>query len=94
MAYLRIENELISLMRERENKESLVSVDYEYALLSPAIERVAGNTLTKINDDNEFKIKLHESEKLYTRWYYFIAYQYRLPTLRIVPFILRLINLA
>lgn len=81
-------------MQERENKNSLILEDYEYALLSPAIERVVGNTLIRINDDYEFEIKLHESERLYTRWYYSIAYHYRLPTLRIIPFILRLINLA
>lgn len=31
-----------SLMREREIKNSLILVDYENALLFPAIERVAG----------------------------------------------------
>lgn len=89
--YLKIEKELMIITQEREDKNSLISEDYEYALLSPAIERVAGNTLANVNDDGIFDTKLIELKNQCTRWYYEIAYRYRLPTLRIIPFILRLI---
>lgn len=91
--YLRIEKELIILIREKEDKNSLISEDYEYALLAPAIERVAGNALARIDDDGEFEKKLFELEKTYHRWYYAVAYQYKLPTLRIIPFLTRLIEM-
>lgn len=92
--YLQIERELIMLTQEKQDRNNLVSEDYEKALLTPAIERVAGNALARIKDDHTFEMKLIEFKKLYTRWYYAIAYQYRLPTLRIVPFLLRLIRVG
>lgn len=90
--YLEIENEMFNLRLEKLNKDSLISEDYEQALLSVGVERVAGNHLTSIEDDNEFEVKLIEIKKQYINWYYKVAYKYKLPTLRILPFIWRLIN--
>lgn len=91
--YLQIEKELILLIQEKEDKNNLISEDYEYALLEPAIERVAGNTLSKVTDDSEFEQKMVEFIGIYRRFYYDVAYKYRLPTLRIIPFVLRLVTL-
>lgn len=91
--YMLIERELIFLIQDKTDKNSLISEDCEYALLEPAIERVAGNSLSKIVDDGEFELKMDDLVKTYRRFYYEIACKYRLPTLRIVPFILRLITL-
>lgn len=66
--------------------------DYHNQLLSPAIERVAGNSLTKIDDDKEFETRLTDQINRYTSVYYKVAYKYKLPTIRIVPFLLRLIS--
>lgn len=91
--YLQIEKEIIILINEKKDKNNLTSEDYEYALLEPTIERVAGNRLAKIKDDGEFERKMIELIKTYKRFYYDIARKHRLPTLRIVPFIIRLITL-
>lgn len=91
--YVLIEKELIFLIQEKTDRNSLISEDYEYALLEPAIERVAGNNLSEITDDGEFELKMDDLVKTYRRFYYDIACKYRLPTLRIVSFILRLITL-
>ncbi|PIP14709.1 hypothetical protein COW98_04200 [Candidatus Roizmanbacteria bacterium CG22_combo_CG10-13_8_21_14_all_35_9] len=91
-SYLQIEKELINLMKERDDKENLVNDDYHHALLEPAIERVAGNNLSHIESDRWFDKRLTELKKKYHRWYYDIAYKYKLPTMRIVPFLLRLIS--
>lgn len=91
--YLAIENELISLVIARNNKSYFKDSDYEeeFALLSLAIERVAGNSLREIKDDLIFSKQLEFLQRKYAYWYYKTAYRYKLPTLRIVPFVLRLI---
>lgn len=91
--YLHIEKELTTLMQERKDRNSFITEDYEHAMLDPAIERVAGNALSKVIADGEFEEKLITLKNIYSRWYYSVAYHYRLPTLRIIPFILRLIQL-
>jgi hypothetical protein len=91
--YLQIEKQLILLIQDRKLKESYVTEEYEYALLSPAIERVVGNSLTNIKDDGNFEIKFVERKRLYTQSYYAVACKYRLPTLRIIPFISRLLKM-
>ena len=91
-AYLAIENEIITLKITREDKENMVNEDYERAILSPAIERAAGNNLRDIKEDSVFEQSLEELKKDYRRWYYEIAYRYKLPTPRILAFILRLIT--
>jgi len=91
--YLAIESELISLTIARNNKSYLKDSDYEeeFALLSIAIERAAGNSLKDIEDDFLFKGRIEELKRKYQYWYYKTAYKYKLPTIRIAPFILRLI---
>jgi hypothetical protein len=79
-AYLAIEKEIITLKTERQDKENIIHEDYERALLSPALERAAGNNLNKIKDDQVFEIQLEELRKRYQRWYYDIAHEYKLPT--------------
>jgi len=81
------------LIQDKKLKESYVTEEYEYALLSPAIERVVGNSLTNIKDDDKFETKLIERKRVYTQWYYAVACKYRLPTLRIIPFLSRLIKI-
>lgn len=91
--YLMIEKEMYILDQEKKDKNCLALQDYERALLAPAIERVAGNNLNKIKDDHEFDQMLTKLYKTYNNWYYWVSSQYRLPTLRVLPFILRLIQL-
>lgn len=91
--YIKVEKQLISLIQDRKLKESYVTEEYEYALLSPAIERVAGNSLVNIKDDGKFEANFIERNRVYTQWYYSIACKYRLPTLRIIPFISRLLKM-
>lgn len=91
--YLAIEKELLTIIEERRDKESFVLEDYEWALLDPAIERVAGNDLSEIEYDRVFEKKLSKLQKTYHRWYYSVAYKYKLPTIRIIPFLLRLLSI-
>ena len=91
-AYLAIEREIITLKIERQDKENIIHEDYERALLSPAIERAAGNSLKNTRDDLVFEIQLEELRKRYQRWYYEIAHEYKLPTLVNYPFIFGLIT--
>ena len=92
-AYLSIESEIIALKAAREDKENIVHEDYERETLSPAIERAVGNSLRNINNDLAFEQQQNEARKEYTRWYYEMAHKYKMPTLRIIPFLLRLITL-
>jgi hypothetical protein len=92
--FLSIENELTLLAITKENKSAFRNPDYEseLALLSTAIERAVGNALKDIEDDFSFTQQSEELKRKYIYWYYRIAYKYKLPTLRIVPFVLRLIT--
>jgi hypothetical protein len=92
--YLSIENELIKLVIAKQNKSGYTNPDYELelALLSIAIERSVGNNLIDITNDSLFDQQFEILQKQYLRWYYKVAYTYKLPTTRIVPFILRLIS--
>jgi len=91
-AFLATEFEMTFLAIARQDKENIIHEDYERALLSPALERVAGNSLKNTRDDLVFEIQLEELRKRYQRWYYDIAHEYKLPTLVNSPFILRLIS--
>jgi len=91
--YIRIEKELIHLMEKRKERRYFDLVEYEYALLEPAIERVVGEDLSDIEDDREFDEQLLKFTTLYHHWYYQTAAKYRLPTLRIIPFLLRLLHI-
>lgn len=92
--YLSIERELITLAASKRNKSSFLDPDYESesAVLSTAIERAVGNNLCNIDDDSIFEMQLEELQKAYRKWYYKTANKYKLPTPRIVPFVLRLIS--
>lgn len=92
LAYLEIEKELVNLITEKSEVDGTASEDYERALLEPAIERAAGNGLGEINDDFEFEEKLIVLRIKYKTYYYSVAYKYKLPTPRIMPFILRLLQ--
>lgn len=92
--YLQIEHELFNLMCMKKNKSKFSEFEYEYGntLFSLALERVAGNNLKNIKDDSEFERKLTILMRSYQYWYYCVAYRYKLPTLRILPYIIRLIS--
>ncbi len=92
--YLCIEGELILLAAAKRNKSSYADTDYEEesAVLSTAIERAVGNYLGNINNDFIFEQQLADLQRVYRKWYYKIAYKYKMPTPRIIPFILRLIK--
>jgi hypothetical protein len=91
--FLSIEHELTLLAITKQNKSVFRNPDYEseQALLSTAIERAVGNSLKDIEDDSAFTQQSEELKRRYIYWYYRIACRYKLPTLRIVPFVLRLI---
>lgn len=93
--FLAIEDELIALAESKKHKSrDFFDPDYEneFAVLSIAIERAAGNLLNNVEDDFVFDQQCEEMKKICLKWYYKIAYRYKLPTIRIVPFILRLIT--
>lgn len=90
--YIRIEKELTRLTKERKERGEFDLEEYESALLDPAIERVAGASLSDIEDDKKFDTELTSRKLLYQRWYYQTAALYRLPTVRIIPFLLRLLH--
>lgn len=93
--YLAIETELVVLAKARVSKLSeFYNPDYEQdmAILTTAIERTVGNKLKNIDNDLVFEHQQEILQKLYFRWYYKVAWKYKLPTMRIIPFILRLIN--
>ncbi len=92
LIYLEIEREIINLTLEKLDKEKTSLEDYDKAIMEPAIERVAGNHLKNIEDDKVFDVQLEELQRKYQNWYYTTAYKYKLPTSRIIPFILRLIQ--
>jgi hypothetical protein len=92
IAYLEIEKELVNLINEKKEMDGTAIEDYDRALLEPAIERAAGNYLCKTEDDFEFEDQLAILRIKYKTYYYSVAYKYKLPTPRIVPFILRLIK--
>jgi len=92
--FLAIEHEIIQLAIQKQNKSDYFDPDYEsdFALLNVAIERAVGNVLNDIEDDFYFTHQSEELKRKYTYLYYKIAHKYKLPTLRITPFILRLIS--
>lgn len=92
LVYLEVEREIINLILEKKDKEKTAFEDYDKAIMKPAIERVAGNHLKNIEDDKVFDAQLEELQRKYQNWYYATAYKYKLPTSRIIPFILRLIQ--
>lgn len=91
--YIKIEKQLTLLIQDKKLKDNYVTEEYEHALLAPAIERVAGDSVSNIKSATRFEMKLIERRQIYNHWYYAVAYRYRLPTLRIIPFISRLLKM-
>lgn len=91
--YLNIEKQLTELIVDRKNKDNNVVEEYDYALLDPAIERVSGDSVSNIKNDTKFEVELIKRRRIYNQWYYSVARKYRLPTLRIIPFISRLLKI-
>lgn len=89
--YLETEKELSKLSEEKLDEYSTALEDYQRQLLYPAIERAVGNLIEDTVEDNKFDKLFNEKLKSATHLYYKIAYKYKLPTLRIAPFIIRLI---
>ena len=89
--YLEIESELVKLMEEKLDEYSTAQKDYKRKLLSPAFERAAGNLIQNLEDDLKFQEALDLRIQKYARIYYKVAYKYKLPTMRVVPFIIRII---
>lgn len=90
--YLEIERELDNLVEEKLDEYSTALEDYQGKLLSPAIERATGNLMDNIDDDTKFTNTMATLIPKYNYIYYRVAYKYKLPTIRIVPFIIRLIS--
>ena len=93
-AYLEVEKEILKLSEEKLDEYSTAFEDYRGQLLAPAIERSVGNFLTDVKNDGRFQ-KLFEEKVGSAHYdYYKVVCKYGLPTMRIVPFILRLIDCA
>ncbi len=90
--YLEIEKELEKLKEEKLDEYSTAREDYQHQFLYPAIERATGKSLADISSDRKFQQKLGEKIREYTHAYYKVAYKYKLPTIRIIPFLIRLIS--
>lgn len=93
--YLSIENELVALAMAKQKKSNpFFDPDYEneFAILSVTVERAAGNALCDIENDFVFEQQLTDLRRIYRKWYYKTAYRYKLPTPRILAFLLRLID--
>jgi len=90
--YLEVEKELSKLLEEKLDEYSTALEDYQGQLLCPAVERAVGNLLENINDDIQFQKLTEEKFKSSFRIYYKVAYKYGLPTMRVVPFVLRLLH--
>jgi len=90
--YLEVEKELSKLSDEKLDEYSTANEDYQRQLLYPAIERAVGNFLTDVKNDDKFQKLMEEKFKQACYIYYKVVYKYKLPTLRTVPFVLRLIT--
>lgn len=92
--YLSVERELISLVKAKQQQSDYTDPDYEdeLGILTTAIERAAGNALDDIDDDLVFEQQFGGLKRKYLYLYYKTAHKYKLPTIRIVPFVMRLIT--
>jgi len=91
--YLKIEKQLTLLIRDKHDKDGYVLEEYENALLALAIERVSGDSVSNIKNDDKFEKELANRKQIYNYWYYSVARKYRLPTLKIIPFVSRLLKI-
>lgn len=90
--YLEIENELAKLSEEKLDKYSTALEDYQRQMFYPAIERAIGNFLEEVEDDKKFQELMESRFKSTCYIYYKVVCKYKLPTLRTIPFVLRLIT--
>lgn len=90
--FLELERELERIASESINPDSLTREDYQRPTLVSALERIVGDTLTEIDDDNEFQTQLDSRTREYRYLYYKIAWKYRLTTRKNVVFLIRMIN--
>ena len=90
--YLEVERELLKLTEEKLDEYTTAAEDYQRMLLFPAIERTAGNLLSNVISDFEFQESLQKKIREYTSSYYKVVDKYKLPTIRVVPFIIRIIT--
>ena len=91
--YLSIESELIQLTVAKQDRTDHTNPDYDdFQFLSLAIERAVGNRLINTKSDAIFEQQSEILQKSYLNWYYQVGWKYKLPTMRIVPFVLRLIS--
>jgi len=90
--YLEIEKELIKISEEKLDEYSTTTEDYQGQLLCPAIERAVGNFLTDVKNDNRFQMLMEENLKSAYYTYYKVVDKYKLPTMRTIPFLLRIIS--
>lgn len=90
--YLEVEKELLKLSEERLDEYSTTIEDYQRQLFLPAIERAIGNLLTDVKNDERFQKLLEEKLKSTYYLYYKVVDKYSLPTMRVIPFLLRIIR--
>ncbi len=91
--YISVEEEIISLAKAKQQESDYTEPDYEeeFGLLTMAVERAIGNALDDVDDDLVFEQQFGELKRKYLYLYYKTAHKYKLPTIRIVPFVMRLI---
>jgi hypothetical protein len=91
--FLEVESEFERIALEQLDSLSLTKDDYHKPTLLSALERTVGDSLGDIDDDTEFQTQLEERTKQHRYLYYKVAWKYRLPTMRNVAFIVRMISL-
>lgn len=91
--FLAVEKELECIALESVSPDSLTREDYQRPTLVSAFERIIGDTLAEIDDDNEFQTQLDASTREYRYLYYKVAWKYRLPTRQNVVFLIRMLSL-
>ncbi len=90
--YLEIEKELSKLSEEKLDEYSTALEDYQRQLLYLAIERAIRNLLNSVDDDFKFQELLEEEFRFAIHTYYKVVCKHKLPTMRVVPFALRIIS--
>ena len=91
--FLKIESEMCLLFENKRNiKSDYEARDYERELIGAAIQRVAGDRMPDIEDDEKFQANLNITTQLFETWYYSITERYQLPTPKKLSSILRVIS--
>lgn len=90
--FLEVEKEFHRISSESLDSYSLTQDDYRKPTLMAALERIVGDTLAEVDDDSEFQRQLDEGTRQFRYFYYKVAWKYRLPTMRNVAFLVRMIS--